>query len=157
MTFERTFDWDKIKEIVTDESVYRHIQDDFSPSPEDWQPLQDESIWYVIAREGEEIYGLFALIPENKICWKAHPCLLPNTFGYLSRLITQQFIEWLWDNSPCLRLIAEVPETNQIVKKYAMDAGMTQFGVNEKSLMKGGKLQNQVLYGISKPKDKVWA
>jgi hypothetical protein len=34
---------------------------------------------------------------------------------------------------------------------------MVEFGVNEASLMKGGKLHDQVLYGISKPKELQWA
>jgi hypothetical protein len=157
MTFESSRDWPLIKAIATDPQVYRHVSDDFSPEPSRWEPIKHVQVSYVLAKENDEIYGLFALIPENTICWKAHPCLLPKAFGEKSRQITAGFIEWLWKNTPCMRLIAEVPKENQIVKKYALDCGMVEFGVNEASLMKGGKLHDQILYGISKPKELIWA
>lgn len=153
MTFERTKDYDLIRKIVTEEKIYAQISDDFSPKPEDWQPIKHPDVTYVLAKESDEIFALFALIPDNHICWKAHPCLLPKAFGRKSRDITAGFLEWLWKNTPCLRLIAEVPKFNSIVQKYARDCGMVEFGVNESSLMKGGTLHDQILFGISRPKE----
>lgn len=156
MTFENSKDWELIKRIVTDAGVYPHVADDFSPEPVRWEPIKHVQVSYVLARENDEVYGLFALIPDNTICWKAHPCLLPKAFGEKSRQITGEFIQWLWQNTPCVRLIAEVPEFNRIVQKYARDCGMVEFGVNRASVMKGGELHDQILFGISKPKDAPW-
>lgn len=153
MNFENSKDWALIKSIVTDPRVYRLICDDFSPLPEYWEPIKHVQVSYVLAKENEEIFGLFALIPDNTICWKAHPCLLPKAFGDKSREITSAFLDWLWKNTPCMRLIAEVPMFNSIVLKYARDCGMEQFGINPASVMKGGKLHDQALFGISKPKE----
>lgn len=157
MTFENSKDWSLIKWIVTDPKVYPLISDDFSPEPARWEPIKHVEVSYVLAKDNEEIFGLFALIPDNSICWKAHPCLLPKAFGEKSREITHEFIRWLWKNTPCLRLIAEVPKFNSIVQKYARECGMLEFGVNEASLMKGGELHDQILFGISKPKEIQWA
>jgi len=156
VTFERTADYALIKSIITHPEIYPLVADDFSPRPEFWEPIQNDEIWYVLAKEDKPL-GLFALIPDNKICWKAHPCLLPETRGKMSREITKQFVQWLWQNTPCRRLIAEIPEFNRVVIKYAVDCGMTQFGVNEKSLLKGGILHDQVMLGISRPKELTWA
>ncbi len=148
--FERTFDYELIKKIATHPRVYPNASDDFSPSPEDWEPIRHEQIWYVLARDGEELLGMFALIPENMICWNIHVCLLPNSWGPKAKEAGEQIIHWIFENTPCLRLVADVPEYNTLVLNLAMRSGMQKYGINEKSHKKGGILHNQIQMGISK-------
>lgn len=150
MIFERTRDFELIKRIAITPHIYRQTSDDFSPSPEAWQPIENPQVEYVLAKDDEELLGMFALFPENAICWKLHPCLLRNAFGERSREIGKAFIQWVWANTPCLRLVAEIPEYSSVALKLAKDSGFEQFGINPASYMKDGRLHGQVMLGVSK-------
>lgn len=150
MHFERTFDYELVKRIATHPKVYNHASDDFAPPPDEWEPIKDELIWYVLAKDGEELLGMFALIPENAICWNIHVCLLPNSWGPKAKEAGEKVIQWIFENTGCLRLVADVPEYNTLVLRLALKAGMHQFGVNEKSHKKQGILYNQIQLGVSK-------
>lgn len=151
MKFERTENWELIKKIVTHPRIYPAVSDDFSPKAEDWEPIKDENAWYVVVGDGEEMLGLWALFPENRICWKVHTCLLPKAYGERAKVAAGEGSAWVWANTPCLRLITDVPIFNRLALKFALYAGFTQFGVNPKSYMKYGKLHDVIMLGISKP------
>ena len=151
ITFERSKDYALIRQIMTHSRIWRHITDDFSPSHEDFEPIQNDAIWYVMAKKYEVIIGLWVLIPDNHICWKIHTCLLPVAWGGFGLEAALQLPEWLWEHTECVRIITEVPEYNRVALKFAKAANMQQFGVNERAYMKHGRLQNLILLGISKP------
>jgi RimJ/RimL family protein N-acetyltransferase len=150
-TFERSEDWELIKKIVTHRRVYPAVSDDFSPPADKWEPVKHAEAWYVIARDGEETLGLWALFPDNRICWKVHTCLLPKAYGERAKIAVREAIAWVWANTPCLRVVTDVPEYNRLALKFALDAGLTQFGLNPKAYMKDGKLHDVIMLGISKP------
>ena len=151
MIYQRTFDYALIRSILTLPCFYKFITDDFSVPVEQFQPAEHESIWYVLAFEGDELRGLFAFEPENTICWKIHVCLLPRCWGAKGREALQGVFEWIWENTPCLRIVGHVPSYNRLALKLALECGMILYGLNYKSIMKYGKLHDQVLVGISKP------
>lgn len=151
MTFERSEDWELVKQIVTHEKIYPHVSDDFAPPAAEWEPTKHPDVLYVVARDGEEVLGLWALIPENRICMKVHTCLLPGAWGERARRAASEFIPWVWANTGCQRLNTDVPEFNRIALRFALQGGFTQFGVNPKSFKKNGKLWDQIMLGISRP------
>ena len=150
MTFERTTDYGLIKWIITHPAIWTDVSDDFSPAAEKWEPSQSELVRYVLVRDGEDLLGLFMLVPENEICWKVHTGLLPIARGSRAKQAAEQGIQWVWANTPCLRLITDVPKYNRQASLFARWAGMTEFGVNPKSYMKNGELQDVTMLGISK-------
>jgi RimJ/RimL family protein N-acetyltransferase len=151
MQFDRSWDWQLIKGVVTHPRVYPHISDDFCPPAEQWEPNRHESIWYVVVRDGGELLGLWMFVPHNAICWEIHTCLLPSAWGRRAREAAQQGWAWLWANSSCVRVITDVPECNRLALRFARAAGMTQYGLNPKSYMKNGQLHDVILLGISRP------
>lgn len=151
LTFERSEDWALIKRIATHPRIYPSISDDFSPKREEWEPFKGDEIWYLVARDNGEVLGMFALIQSNKICWQVHTCMLPSSWGELALRAAKEATEWVWKNSPCLRLITEVPAYNRIALHFAKSAGMTEYGVNPTSYMHAGKLWDVTLLGVSKP------
>lgn len=150
MTFERSTDYQLIKTIITHPRIWEHATDDFGPKPEDWQPPQSELVWYVLAKDGAEVLGLFMLVQENAVCWKVHTCLLPTAWGKRARQAAREGAQWVFENSKCLRLITDVPEYNTLALRFAHMGGMTQFGVNPKSYQKNNILQDVYMLGISK-------
>lgn len=152
MTFERTHDWALVKAIATHPKVWNTITDDFSPQPRDWEPNQDEAVWYVLAKtEGGSLLGMFTFYPENAICWRSHVCMLPESWGLQAQQACREVFTWLWAHSSCLRIIGSIPECNSLALGFALQCGMERFGINRKAYQRGGKLFDLVMLGISKP------
>lgn len=154
MTFERTFNWETIKAVMTHPKIWPHITDDFSSKIELFEPIKHDAAWYVLVKEGEELLGLFFLHPENGICWKVHTCLLPTAWGYRAKQAAHEGVQWIFENTPCKRIITDVPEYNVLAYKFAKIGGMTQYGTNPKSYQKNGVLHDVFMLGVSKPEGK---
>ena len=150
MKFLRTTDWEAIKKIVTHPSVYSKVTDDFSPSPVDWEPVKDEMIWYVLALEDAQVLGLLMFWPDNPVCWKVHMCMLPCAYGDMARVATRGAIEWIFAQTSCRRVVGELPADNKLALRLALNIGMEEYGCNPRSFLKGGRLLDTVLVGISK-------
>lgn len=152
MTFERTYEWELIRQIATHPKIWPGIVDDFSPSPSDWEPEHDDRVWYVLAKsDGGSVLGMFIFYPENPVCWRSHICMLPESWGIPARQACREVFQWLWANSSCLRIIGSIPACNSLGLGFAMQCGMERFGVNSKSVQKGGRLFDLIMLGISKP------
>ena len=145
---EPTRDWELVKRIVTDKSVYPKVSDDKSPCADCWLPLED--MHYLLAKNGIDVLGLFALSQENGVCYKVHTCLLPHSYGEKATVAAKELISWVFTNLDCRRLVTEVPDYNRLALKFAERSGMTKFGYNPKSYLKDGKLHGVTLLGISK-------
>jgi RimJ/RimL family protein N-acetyltransferase len=135
--------------VLIHPQVYPHISDDGSPPAAEFQPLQSEAVWYIVVRDGDEILGLWALHPHNSICWEIHTCLLPNAWGGRGLKAAHLLPEWIWNHTPCRRLMGNVPSNNRLALRFAREAGMTEFGVNPASFLKNGRIYDQICLGIS--------
>lgn len=152
ITFERSFDYDGvIRRIMTHPKVYSQITDDFSPACEDFQPIEHEALWYVIVRDGSELLGLWMFHPQNTICWEVHTALLPSAWGARALQAALELPEWIWEHTPCRRIVTNVPALNRVAYHFALAAQMVEYGRNERSILKHGILQDQICLGISKP------
>ena len=156
--FERSTDYALIHRILTHPRIWPFISDDFSPPREQYQPVQHESIWYVVVHDQDsdprgpsELLGLWTFIPQNGVCWDVHTALLPNAWGKRGQTAARMLPEWIWINTSCRRIITTVPSYNRLALHFAIRAGMRVYGVNEASYMKNNKLYDQVCLGISKP------
>lgn len=153
-SFERTTDMELVRAIMTIPDLYRRAADDLAGSPEDYTPPDHPSVWYILAHEGEELLGLWILMPENAICWDLHTRLLPSAYGPLSRLAMEALFGWIWKNTPCQRIVTKVPVFNRLAMALGKDVGMVEYGRNPQSFLKAGLLHEQVLLGVSAPNDK---
>jgi hypothetical protein len=62
-------------------------------------------------------------------------------------------LEWIWRNTPCRRIVTNVPEDNRLAYRFALSAGMIGYGLNRASFQRGGRLLDQHCLGISRPLD----
>ena len=146
VTFERTNDIKLVGEIARHSKIYPASSDDYAPPPQDWSPLQHESIWHVLVRDVDELLGMFVFIPESRICWRIHVCLLPCSYGERTSEAFSEVTKWMFRNSPVLRLVGSVPKYNTLACRLARLGGWKQFGVNEQSWMKHGKLHDMLMF-----------
>jgi len=149
--FERSTDYALIRQVMTHARVWPHITDDGSPNVDSFHPVESESFWYVLARRDGELLGLFLFVPENMITWSVHTCLLPVAWGPVARECGRGVAEWIWRETLCHRIVTTVPVTNTLALEFAKSCGMRAFGRNPQSILKGGKLVDQILLGISRP------
>jgi RimJ/RimL family protein N-acetyltransferase len=149
LLFERTRDYDLVRQIMTDPRVWPHISDDLAPAPTDFRPLECEAVWYVLVIGAGEVLGLFAFVPQNSVCWEVHTCLDPRAWGATGARAARELPAWIWANTPCRRIVTSVPAYNRLALRFARAAGMQEFGVNPRSYLKNGELQDQVLLGLS--------
>jgi RimJ/RimL family protein N-acetyltransferase len=154
ITFERSFDYELIRRILIHERIWPHITDDGSLAREEYKPAEHDAIWYVIVRdvreEGVDLLGLWMFTPQNAVCWEVHTALLPAAWGARGQLAARLLPEWIWANTPCRRIVTNVPETNRLALHFAAKAGMKVYGVNRQSWMKNGVLCDQICLGLSK-------
>lgn len=153
LTFERTFDFDLVRWIITHKRVYAGVKDDFSPAPSDYPVATHPGIWYVLVKEKTKLLGMFVFIPENAICWEVHTCLLPEGRGSKAIEAARGVADWIWANTTCQRIVTKIPQSNKLANLLAVNAGMSTYGVNPRSIQRGGRLEHQYLLGLSRPEE----
>ena len=159
LTFERSQDYNLIRSILQHPQIYPYISDDGSPSAEDFQPVESDAMWYVLVREQlrdrkQRLLGLWLFVPQNTVCWEVHTALLPDAWGPLGHEAAREMAKWIWEHTPCKRIITNVPEPNRLALHFAKEAGMEEYGVNSKSYLKKGRLFDQHCLGMSNPEMK---
>jgi RimJ/RimL family protein N-acetyltransferase len=151
ITLKRAQDLEIVRLIITDPAVYRHMVSDGSPDLESFRPVEHEKVWYMIAFDDAELLGLFMLVWLSPILLDLHVCLLPNARGRALQAY-RRGLEWLWANTKCLKVTGNTPADNRLALRVAKLAGLEVIGVNEDSLMRNGKLIDQVILGMKRPK-----
>ena len=151
MTIERTHDMPLVRSVITHEKIWPMVADDLAGAREDFIPLDHPATCYLSARDGDHLLGIWMLNPENSVTWDVHTCLLPSAWGALAIKAACHAIQWVWDNTPCRRLVTKVPVFNRLALRFARMAGMVEYGRNPRSFLKNGELHDQILLGISKP------
>lgn len=150
VTYERTTDWNLIKEIVTHPRLYTWATDDFSPPASEFEPNNDPRIWYLIVwSDSDHRLGLLTFLGQSTVLWEVHCCLLPSCWGRSAEALTGAF-DWIFGNTSAQRIVATIPIYNRLALKLAEAADMKLYGANPKSFMKNGELHDTLLFGISK-------
>jgi RimJ/RimL family protein N-acetyltransferase len=147
---ERTHDMELVRSIITHPKIYPHVTDDESPKVEDFKPIDSELIIHALVKDDDEVLGIWTLTPNNAATCEIHTCLLPNAWGYRGKQAAKIMLTWVWDNTSFVRIITNVPDSNRLALMFAKSVGMEQFGVNTKSFLKNGTLEDQIMLGISK-------
>jgi RimJ/RimL family protein N-acetyltransferase len=139
-----------IAETLGHPRIFPHIHDDACKTPEDLKVFIGGPLLYLGAYEGPGYLGLFATHPHNLVTYEIHTCLLPRAWGEKALRAARAVVAWLFENTPCRRLITSVPEGNDLALHLAIKAGLIVYGVNPSSFMRHGQLLDQTLLGVSK-------
>lgn len=149
-TFERSYDWEKIRATMTHESIYRLLCDDSAPPAKAFQPNRDLQIWYIAVHKDGVYLGLWVLVPENAILADVHTCLLPIAWGEASAAAKEMAV-WIWGHTQFERLTTKVPSYNRLAVRLAKMGGMEWWGTNPASWRRNGTLHSLIHLGMSKP------
>lgn len=161
----RTFDADYVQSVMTHPKIYPHISDDGSQAVQEFNAhalVENENILFLKAQyhipvgsifnaAGDtEPMGVFVVHPHNHITYEIHTCVLPSWWGPYALVAGRKVIQYVFQHTPCQKLITHVPEDNRAALAYAKRCGLVQEGINRKSFLKNGKRLDQILLGISK-------
>lgn len=151
-TCDKTTDAELIKSVLAHPAVYpTMLHDDFAPPREEWEPVIHPKVMYFAVRKDGDLIGMFMANLHNAIEVEIHSGFLPKAWGRDVRAAAQQFREWIWRETGIQRIIGRVLASNRASLNYAEVMGFKQWGVDEKSFMRGGKLQDQICFGMSRP------
>jgi len=146
MQIRRTHDMSVVQPILAHPSIFPHIHDDgFTEAA----PIDHEGLYWLLVEEDKPL-GVFLVHAHNTACYEVHTCLLPETWGRSSLEAAQLVGRWIFENTPCQKLITHVPESNRLAKKFAIRSGFTLEGINRASFLRDGVLLDQFLFGITK-------
>jgi RimJ/RimL family protein N-acetyltransferase len=142
--------YDMVYEILTDPSVFDWISDDGSR-------LSDMDLLVEAYLSNDRIYVLmpndlsvFLAVPTNFVTYEIHTNILPEGRGKMAVLAANECTEWMFRNTPCMKLSTWVPENNRKAKMFALLCGMRVEGNSRLSFLKDGKLQDQFLMGLTR-------
>lgn len=138
------FDKELIFNTVTHPRIWPSISDDFC-SIESYAP-SEAGLWIAIDCDGYA--GCFWLHAENSTTYQIHTCLLPSMWGR-SAEAANLAVRWVFENTPCKKIITLVPTNNPLALRLAKRCGFEIEGVVTKSIQKDGVLLDQTLLGIS--------
>lgn len=145
----RTFDVDTVAEFLRHPDIYPMMADDYS-SPESADKaalaLVSSGVWAIQPSE----FTLFMLFPRTITMWEVHTLVKPEGRGGKAIADGVAAMAWLFENSPCEKIISYIPAFNRQAFLFARKAGMKVEGVATKSFRKDGQLHDQVIVGISK-------
>ncbi len=148
ITFEPTTDLAEVKRIVTRPDNWASISEDDDGDPWDYEPKVHPQVVYVLAKDADKTLGLLIFSVHSRICWEATIMVLPTGKGRAFE-IAKFGQRWCFERG-CERLIGRVLRSNRLALKLNKAIGFKVYGVNPKSCMKNGKLEDFVLFGMSK-------
>ncbi len=144
MLLTRTQDLELVRRVVLDPSVLPGVVDD-GMDVAAWTPPA-HGIYLKIG----DLLGIFCLVPMSTATIEAHTMILPAGRGPLALDATRAAMQWVWDNTRFERIVTQVPDYNRAARMLAIKTGMTEYGYNPGSYLKGGKLMGIHLLGVSR-------
>jgi hypothetical protein len=147
ISFEPTTDIGIVKQIVTAPHVWSSLSDDYDGDPKDYEAKVHPQVVYVLAKDADKTLGLLIFSVHSRICWEVTIAVTTEGRGRALE-IAKAGIPWVFSKG-CLRIIGRVLKSNRLALKLNKAAGFRVYGVNKGCVMRNGKLEDLVLFGIS--------
>lgn len=152
ITIGRLIDADLVNSVIKHDKIFPHLTDDFTNNADvfDTQAVvENESVYFIGVAVDDELASVFYYQPHNHATFEVHSAVLPKYRGKLSVKMAKESLKWIFDNTPCRKVITHVPVGNNPAFVLSKKVGMQIEGINRKSIMKGGKMIDQTLLGIT--------
>jgi len=99
--------------------------------------------------DGEIMAGAFLIKPWSAYCYELHGGVLKKYWGKGPEICAMAG-RTVFYSSPCLKLVAIVPEFNRPMRSCVQKAGMKQEGIVKNSYLKWSRLHDQYVYGVTR-------
>jgi RimJ/RimL family protein N-acetyltransferase len=98
----------------------------------------------------EIVCAMFLLVGLNSTLSEIHTCIHKDYRGKQALMISTMVKDFIFRNTPLIRIIAHIPTYNFPVYVLAKKMGMELIGIDKKSIVKNKKVYDQYIFGISK-------
>ena len=152
ITVRRLENKDDVYQVFKDKAVFKHICDDYTKNPDDFcidSMIESEYMHFIGAYIDNQLAGVFYYHPHNHILYEVHSGVLPQYRGKNTILMAIKSLEWIFENTDCLKVITHVPENNAPALALSKRVGMQIEGINRASIMKNNQLLDQTVLGIT--------
>ncbi|HFD88260.1 MAG TPA: N-acetyltransferase [Gammaproteobacteria bacterium] len=142
-----------IVDVFCDESVYEHISDDFAPDRNEYDPTEImlfDGVYYIGGYCDGELASCVLFHPHNSVLYEIHVAVLPRWRGKVALELINKSFSWIFKNTDCVKVIANIPSTNAKAITLAKMVGMNVEGNNVDSYLKNGVLLDLIMFGIRK-------
>ena len=145
---ERTYNTDLVRSILSNKRLSMRITD---IPIEAFDPANQENLYYLVCKREQTAIGLVVFHTFNSsACCQGHVNYLPEYWGEDLHEYTKQAIQWMFDNTDFIKIVALIPDYYPVVLKHALAAGMRKEGYLTNSVISNGKVDNMTLVGIDK-------
>ena len=125
------------------------FDDGIKPAQMDFSQLVNIPVaYFIIASDDGKDIGLFFFYPMNTITFELHTAFLPGHRGAKVRRASVLAREYMFANTPCRKVITQIPVDNRRAYVMARLCGMEQEGINRRSWLKNGKIVDQYTMGF---------
>ena len=145
---ERTFDTELVRSIIGDKELFRRTGDESINwyDPEN----QDDNYYLSVIRDNDVIGIILFHVTISPFCYQGHVNYLPKYWGSGLAEYTKEAIQWMFDNTNCIKVVAYAPDYYPEVLKHAIKSGLKIQGYLTNSTMIDGKLDSQTILGVEK-------
>jgi len=140
----QTTDPELISRVINHKDVFPWVSDDKTPKPYD--PNMDNGSIF-LTDETEK--SVIEIDPLNGIMCQVHMAALPELWGNCHHIVIDALI-WGFKNTGFMKVLGIIPDCNIFVKKLLVDSGFKKEGMITKAYLKGWKLYDMEIYGITK-------
>lgn len=145
MKIERTFDMNVVDAIIKHPMIYPHVHDD---SVKEFYPQDHDGFYWMLVSE-EKPVGVFLVHATNSSCYEIHTCLLPEIWGDKANKAARLVGDYIFYELGAKKIVTNVPRYNKHAFRFAKTNGMQMEGVNRKSYLHNGKLEDQIFLGVT--------
>lgn len=145
MKINRTHDTELVRAILAHPSIWPHIHEDGTELPD---TVDVDGVHWLAVSDGEPA-GVFLAHPRGAACWEVHTCLLPRIWGAGAATAAQLLLNYLFAMVGCQKVITNVPAYNRPALRFAKASGMRVEGTNRASYLHNGRLEDQIMLGIT--------
>lgn len=141
---------DAVRSMITHDDIWGGSSED-GISRNDWMPIDHPSVHYIGIYEEGRLIGSFSVYPEGITSLAAHIGILkPYRVAYSVLSVFSLFRWFISQDERVNKLNAQIPGYNTGCIKLAEHAGFKHEGINRQSIMKNGKLYDQIRFGITR-------
>lgn len=146
-------DLEEVERIIGHPSVVDYISDDEEVDPELLAYIcLSQSERFIVLMPAKDT--LFVLTKINSITYEVHTCIVEGTARKKAIKNTLKAMDYMFNETPCEKIISYIPEFNRRATIFSMLCGMEKEGLVKKSFKKKHKVWDLILVGITKDQRK---
>lgn len=141
----RIVDVDHVRRVFAHPDVWPWLVDDLAPAPapDQWRPLDPADVIYLGTDQ-----AVWMAVPTNSVTWDVHSAVLPEARGARAVGWGIEAARWMF-NHGARKLTTSVPADNRAALAFARRCGFRPEGINRLSWLKGGRMLDQHLLGMT--------